>query len=157
MATHLQRDVEAELPGQFEPRLADVGDHDVTGPDVARDSSCHEPDRPGAGYQHILADERERQSGMHSIPKRVEDGAQVWVHSAVVRPHVAFRQHHVFGERPIAIYAETRRADAQVSPTGPAVSTRPADNVSFPGNEVSNVHIAHPGADRDHLAAKLVP
>jgi len=47
-----------------------VGDDDVARADVARDRHGHDADRTGAGDQHVLADEAERQRGVRGVAER---------------------------------------------------------------------------------------
>ena len=45
----------AKPPGKIEAIRVHVGDDDVAGAGVADDRRRHDPDRPGAGDQHVLA------------------------------------------------------------------------------------------------------
>ena len=44
--------------------------------DMARDRARHDPDRPGAGNENVLADQIEGERGMHGVAERIEDGAE---------------------------------------------------------------------------------
>ncbi len=46
---------------------------------VAHDRGRHEADRPGAGDQHVLAEDRERERGVDRVAERVEDRGHVVV------------------------------------------------------------------------------
>ena len=48
-------------------------------PDMARHGRRHDADRPGAGDEHVLADEIEGQRSVHGIAERIEDGADLVV------------------------------------------------------------------------------
>ena len=102
-AAHLQADVEAllhlqaghdvadvllgdidrrhvgDLCCEIEPNGIDVGDDDMAGAGMAGHGGGHDADRPGAGDQHILADEVEGQRRVDRIAERIEDGAHLVV------------------------------------------------------------------------------
>ena len=59
--------------GEREAVVVDVGDDDVARADMAADRDRHQADRPGAGDQHVLADEVEGQRGMDGVAERIED------------------------------------------------------------------------------------
>ena len=73
----LARDVDrarrAHLARELEPVVVDVGDDDVARADVRGDRRRHDADRPGAGDQHVLADQVEGQRGVHRVAERIED------------------------------------------------------------------------------------
>ena len=122
-AAHLERDVEAlghlelahhvarGLPSTRRPATTsatsaasarrirvDVGDHHVPRADVARHGAGHDADRPGAGDQHVLADEIVGQRGVDGVAERIEDRADFVVHLIGQRHDVEGRHAHVFGE-----------------------------------------------------------
>ncbi|MGW2406806.1 3-hydroxyacyl-CoA dehydrogenase NAD-binding domain-containing protein, partial [Streptomyces sp. NPDC001739] len=70
----------------------------------------HQADRPRAGDQDVLADQRERQRGVHGVAERVEDRGDVEVHRDAVHPHVRRGQCHVLGEG--AVPADTEPVEA---------------------------------------------
>ena len=71
-------------------------------PGVARDRGRHQPDRPGAGDQHVLAEDRERERRVDRVAERVEDRGDVLVDARPVVPDVGHRQDDVLGERAVA-------------------------------------------------------
>jgi len=74
----------------------------------------------------------------------------------MVHPHVAFWQHDVLGERPVAVYPEALGADAQMASPGPAITAGTADDVTLTGHLIADPDIAHAGTYGDHLAAELM-
>ena len=76
---HIDRHHVGDLGRERQPGRVDVGDDDVPRPDVPRHGGRHDADRPGAGDQHVLADEIERQGRMHRIAERIQDGAELVV------------------------------------------------------------------------------
>ncbi len=61
-------------------------------PDVARDRARHDADRPGAGDQHVLADEIESERGVDGVAERIEDRAELVV-DVVGQRHDVERRH----------------------------------------------------------------
>ena len=58
----------------------------------------HDADRPGAGDQHVLADEVEGERGVDGIAERIEDGADLVVDPVGQRHDVEGGDAHIFGE-----------------------------------------------------------
>ena len=123
---------------------------------MAGDRRGHQPDRAGAGDQHVLAEDRERERGVDRVAERVEDRGDLLVDARPVVPDVGHRQGHVLGERPVASDAEpdrwahrcrrpARQCRQRPQTTWPSPLTR------SPGREVGDV-----GADLDDLADELV-
>ena len=61
-------------------------------PGVAGDGRRHQADRPGARDQHVLAEDGERERGVHGVAERVEDRGDVLVDARPVVPDVGHRQ-----------------------------------------------------------------
>ena len=135
----------------------DVGDDDEAGADVAGDRGRHQADRPGAGDQHVLADERERQGGVHGVAQRVEHRGEVGVHALRVLPHVGLGDHDVLRERAVPVDADARGVDAQVPSARAAVAAVAADHVPLAGDHGTDRDRAHGGAHLDDVAGELVP
>ena len=55
----------------------DVGDHHIARADVFRNRHGHDADRPGAGDQHIFADQIERQRRMRGVAERIKDRGEI--------------------------------------------------------------------------------
>ena len=138
----VQREGGAGLAGELQAGLADVGDDDVAGAGVLGDGGGHDADRARAGDQHVLADQREGQRGVHGVAERVEDRGDVEVDLGAVHPHVGGGQRHVLGERAVAADAEADGGAAQVAAAGQAVAALAADQVALAADQV---------ADRDVL------
>ena len=84
----------ATSPAELEPVGVDVGDDDVAGADMAADRRRHDADRPGAGDQHVLADEIEGERRVHGVAERIEDGADLVVDLVGQRDGVEGRDLH---------------------------------------------------------------
>ena len=63
----------AHLARQVETVVVDVRDDDVACADEARDGGRHDPDRPGAGDEHVLAHQVEGERGVRGIAEGIED------------------------------------------------------------------------------------
>ena len=136
----------AHSPREVEPVVVDVGDHDVARADVPRDRRRHDADRPGAGDEHVLADQVERQRRVRRVAERVEDRRDLV--GDVVRnlERVERRDHEIFGERAFAVDADADRVAAQMPAARAAVAAEAAGDMPFAGDAV---------ADRE--AADLLP
>ena len=112
-------------------------------PGVPGDGDRHQADGAGAGDQHVLADQREAQGGVHGVAEGVEDGAElrgdgrVWWH-----PDVGLGDHHVLGEGAVALDADADGADAHLPAAGAAVAADAADDVAFAGDPVPDLDVA---------------
>src|SRR5882762_4827915 len=71
-------------------------------------------------------------------------------------PDVGFGQHDELSERAVAIHTHAGRPDAQVTPSGAAVSARPARDVSLPGHLIAHPDVTNPQTELDHLTAELM-
>ena len=123
---------------------------------VPCDGGCHDPDRAGAGDQDVLTGQREGQGRVDRIAQRVEHRAQVGVHVVGLHPYVARRDHHVVGERTVAVDSHARRPDAHMTPAGPTVAAGPADDVPLAGSLLANLDRGDVLADLDDLAEELM-
>ena len=125
------------LPRQLEPVGVDVGDDDVARARVADDGGRHDPDRPGAGDQHVLAEHGERERGVDGVAEGIEDRRDVEVDARRVLPDVRHRQRDVLGERAGAVDADALGVRAQMAPPGHAVAAAAADEVPFAADDVA--------------------
>ena len=67
----------AHPPGQVQAIGIDVGDDDVAGAGVPDDRRRHDPDRPGAGDQHVLAQHGKVQGRVDRVAEGIEDRLHV--------------------------------------------------------------------------------
>ena len=153
-------DVDHEVgPGrlrQGQPLGEQVGDADPPSAGVPHDRGGHDADRPGAGDEDVLADDRPLQRGVRRVAERVEERAEVRVEVGRLHPRVRRRDDDVVGEGPVAVDADPDRADAQVAPPRPAVAALPAHDVPLPGHPVTDRDLVDVGAHLDDLAEELV-
>ena len=146
----------AHPPRELEPVRVEVGDDDVARARVPHDRGRHAADRAGTGDEHVLAEDRERERGVHGVAERVEDRGDVVVDARPVVPDVRHRQRDVLGERAGPLDAEADRVGAQVAPAGHAVAAAAADDVPLAADEVAGREVADVRADLDDLADELV-
>ena len=165
-AGHLQADVEALAHAELgharrRRRLGDVRPRRVTptlrassrrssltsvmttlrAPACLATAAAMIPIGPGAGDQHVLADQRERQRGVHGVAERVEDRGDVEVDRDPVHPHVGGGQRDVLGEGAVAVDAEADRVAAQVAAAGQAVAALAADEVALAADQVADLDV----------------
>ena len=120
---------------------AQVGDHHVARAGVPGDRRGHDADRPGAGDQHVLAEHRERQRGVHGVAERIEDRGDLRG-----RPGAVCTQTLVAGRATYSANAPSRctpspGVDAQVTSPGAAVAAAAADQVPLAADDVTDVHV----------------
>ena len=121
----VHRAADPERSGQGQPVLAQVGDHHVPGPSVLADHRGHDADRPGPGDQHVLAQHRKGEGGVHRIAERVEDRRHAPVDRMPVHPGVAGGDGHVLRERPVHLYPDAAGVNAEVAAPGRQFRQRP--------------------------------
>ena len=68
-------------------------------PTWRRDRRRHDADRPGAGDQHVLADEIEGERGMDGVAERIEDRAELVIDVVGQRHDVERRDLHDIRQR----------------------------------------------------------
>ena len=96
------------------------------------------PIGPGAGDEHVLADEVERERGVRRVAERIEDRRDL-VGDVVGNPEgVERRNHEVLGERALAIDADAHRVAAEVAAAGAAVAAEAAGDVALARDAVAD-------------------
>ena len=133
-----------------------VADDDVARAGVANDGRRHAADRAGAGDEHVFAECREGERGVHCVSERIEDRRNVLVYPRPVVPDVRHRQRYVLGERAGPLYPEPDGVRTQVPAPCHAVPAATADDVPLAADEVADLEVAHVGADRGRLTDELV-
>ena len=134
-----------------------LADDDVAGTGVAGDRGRHQPDRPGAADEDVLAEDREGERRVDGVAERVEDRGDLLVDARPVVPDVGHRQGDVLGERAVAPDAEPDRVGAQVPAAGQAVAAPAADDVALAADTRSpRPEVVDVAADLDDLADELV-
>ena len=148
----------AHLPRQLEAVGIDVGDHDVPRAGVADDRGGHDPDRPGAGDQHVLA-----QHGELTAPcaRRCRTGRRSAATSrgrcsGRGRQTLVIGSDDVFGERARPVDADALGVRAEVPPAGQAVAAAAADDVALAADDLAGMKVRDVRADLDDLADELV-
>ena len=147
----------AQLLGQLEAIVVDVGDDDVAGADMADDRGRHRADRAGAGDQHVLADHVQLQRGVDGVAERIEDRGDVEIDAVGVVPDIGIGNGDIFGEGAGAVDADAAGVRAQVPPAGHAVAAAAADDVALAARRSSpGVIVVDVLADLDDLADEFV-
>ena len=120
------------------------------------DRGCHQPDRPGADHEHVLAEHRERQCGVDRVAERVEDRLDVAVDPRPVVPDVRDRQHDLLRERTVAADAEPDRVRAEMPAPRPAMAAAAAHDVALAADDVADDEVLDVAAELHDLADELV-
>ncbi len=155
-AGDIEREAHTDLAGQLQPLLADVGDHDVAGAGMPGHGRGHQTDRTRAGDQDVLADERERQRGVHGVAERVEDRGHVEVDGHPVHPDVGGGQSHVLGERPGPAHTQPHGGPAQMAAARLAVTALAAHQMALAAHPVTDADVGDVPPGLDDLADELV-
>src|SRR5690348_10040278 len=112
-------------------------------PGMSHHRSGHQADGPRAGDEHILAQYRERKGSMDRIPERVENCGDFERYARVMPPDVTHRQRNVFGKCAGAIYANSLRVSAQVTPPREAIPAAAANHMTFSADNHARVKIVY--------------
>ena len=141
----------AHLPGERQAIVVDVGDDDLARAGVAAHGDRHQADRPGAGDQHVLAHEIERQRGMHGVAERIEDRRDLVGHR--VRNEIGVRRGDgdVVGEGAGPVDADAFGVAAQMRAPGAAIAAEAAHDVPFARHPLADFQRVDVTPDRlDH-------
>ena len=127
------------LRASVEPVVVDVGDDDVARADVAGDRRRHDADRAGAGDQHVLADQVERQRGVRRVAEGIEDRRELV--GDVVRDLEGVERGDDADTRRSAraVDADADGVAAEVAPAGAAVAAVAAGDVALAGDAVADL------------------
>ena len=153
---HVDGHRHAQLFGQFQAVRVEFRDHRESRPGVPRHGGGHDADGTRAGDQHVLAQHREAERGVHRVAEGVEDGGHVEIDSFVMTPDIGHRQRNVLGESPRAVDADPHAVGAQVAPPGETIAAAAADHVAFPADHVPGKEIGDIGAHRFNPADEFV-
>src|SRR5690606_30784354 len=146
----------AHVGGELQAVVVDVGHHHVAGADVLADAGGHDPDRAGAGDEHVLADHVELERAVRGVPVGVEEGGQLARDLVGDRPQVAGRHHDVLREGAVAVHADANRVGAQVLAPGAAVAAVAADDVALGRDPLPDPVAGHARAEAGDPADELV-
>src|SRR5258708_2883684 len=153
----VHRQGHADPPGEIQPVLRHVTDGDIPGAGVPGHDRCHQTDRPGAGDEKVLPEDRERQGRVHGVAEGVEDGGNVEADARLVPPHVRSGQRDVLGEGTWMVDPHPFRVRALDAPAGHAVAATAAHQVALTAHEVTLTQLLHVGSDFHDLADELMP
>ena len=102
----------------------------------------HDADRPGAGDQHVLADEIEGERGMHGVAERIEDGAELVVDVVGQRHDVEGGHAHIFGEGAGDVDADAAGLRVEVEAPAARGAAVHADDVALAGDALADLQAA---------------
>ena len=138
---HIQGHRGPQLPGQAQPIIVQIGNHDKASAGVSGDGRGHDADGAGAGDQHVLPQHGEGQRRVHRVAERVEDRLHVARNVRIVYPHVGHRQGEVFRESAGPVDADPLRVLAEMPPARQAVAAAAAHHVPFAADDVADVEV----------------
>ncbi len=121
------------------------------------DSNRKQADRPAARDGHALGSNLAGQNRVYRIAQRIENRRVIQWNRGIELPDIRFRNHHVFGERPIGVDADDLHLLADVRFARAALQAFAAGDVHFGGNKIAFLHARNFVAERGHLAAKFMP
>src|SRR5690606_13364513 len=121
------------------------------------DAGGDDPDRAGAGDQHVLADHVELQRAVRGVAVGIEERGKLRRHLIRDRPQVAGRHHDVLGEGAVAVDPDPDRVRAQVRAPAAAVAAVAADDMALGGDALADAVAVHARADLGDAAHELVP
>ena len=111
--------------------LVEVGDDDVPRTGVPRDRDRHAADRPGAGDEHVLAEDGKRECRVDGVAERVEDRGDLVGDAASGARRSSSAAPRARRTRR-ALHAEPGRPRHRCLPAGHAVPAAAADHVPSP-------------------------
>ena len=123
---------------------------------MPRDGRRHAADRPGAGDEHVLADEVEAERGVGGVAEGVEEGGDVVGDVGRQLEGVGGRDAQVLGEAARPVDADTDGVATQMPLAGAAVAAMTAGDVALAGDAIALLETGHVAADLDDLADELV-
>ena len=164
--------VGAQLLGEVEAEVGDIGDGDALGAGLLADGGGHGADEARAGDEHVLTHQIPGEGGVGGVAQRVQDGGDLHGHIRVDGHHVALRDGEVLGEASGAVHAHALGVRAEVELAAAAIAAMAADDVALAGDDLSGlvgghgrahflndaaVLVAHVHADGDGLLGPRVP
>ncbi len=117
----------------------------------------HDANWTGPRNQHVFAEHRKRQRGMHGISERIEDRGHIQVHAFVMPPDVCHRNSDIVRECTRTVDAHAQRVCAQVPPASQAVPATAAGDVSLTAHDIAGMEVVYIGACLHNSANELVP
>jgi hypothetical protein len=146
----------AHLGGEVEAVVVDVGDDDVAGAEIAADAGGDDADGAGAGDQHVLADDVERQRAVGGVAVGIEEGGDLRGDLRRDQPQVLRGHADVFGEGAVAVDADAAGMGAEMAAAGAAVAALAAGEVAFGRDTVADLVVVDARTHFDDAADELV-
>ena len=122
----------------------------------ARHCDREQPDRSATSDSNRLGRNLSRQHAVHGVSQRIQNRRVLLRNGRIELPDIRFRNHHVFGKRPVGIHADDLHVLADVGFAGAALQTLAAGHVHLRGNKVAFFHAGDFVAEGRHLAAKFM-
>ena len=148
--------VGAQPAGEIEAVRIHVGDDNIPGAGVANHRGRHNPDRPRARDQHVLAQYGKVQRRVHRVAEGVEDRLDVARQGRVVDPDVGHGQGKILGVGPRPVDADRLGVLAEVAAAGKAVAAPPTDHVPLAADDLAGPEVLHVAADVDDAADEFM-
>ena len=117
----------------------------------------HEADRTRARDEDILAEHGERESSMHRVPERIEDGGDFLIDILSMSPDIGHRQGNEFRKGARSIYAHTKRMRAEMPSPGQAVAAPSTNHMAFAADDVARIEVINIRSDFDNFPDKFMP
>jgi hypothetical protein len=154
--TRVDCEGDTHLLGKLTSILVGIGDDDEARTGVASDCGGHDADGAGSGNQDIFAEHGKRERGVDGVAEGVEDRGDLVRHAVAVDPDVRHREDNVFGERAVAVDADSEGVGAEMAAAGETVAATSADDMAFAADELTDGDVGYVRAGGDDLADELV-
>ena len=153
----VDREIGAQRLRQRQPIVADVGDDQPLRAQPARDRQRHQPHRPDAGDEDVLAGNRKGEGRVDGVAERIEDRRVLQIQGRAVAPEVAGWHRDVLRERAVALNSQALRARAKMTLARGATAALAANQVPLRGHHRAHRHaLAGVRAHVDDAAHELV-
>ena len=123
---------------------------------VATNRRRHDPDGASTGYQYIFAQQIKLQCGVHRVTQGIEQGGNIEVDIRPVLPDIRHWQAQIFSEGTLPVDTDATGGGTKMAPASHAITATPADNMTFPGDNLTGVEVIHIGTDINNFSHKFV-
>ena len=123
--------VNAHFFRQLQTIVVDVGDDDTTGTCEFTNAGGHDTNGTRTGDQYVLANQIPHQRGMGGIAESIEECNNIFIQVFIDGDNVACRNHQIFSEGTVAVYAHTLGVLTPLDVAVVTVAAVAAGNVTF--------------------------
>ena len=127
----------ADLLGEIEPVIVDVGDHDVAGADMAAIAAAMKPIGPAPVISTSSPTRSKESAVCTALPKRIEDGGDLVRHARRQMEGVGGGNRENSAKAPGTIDADAHGVAAEMAPAGTAVAAVPAGDMALARDAVA--------------------